>query len=254
VHENLYTYFHEQVFNNCENKPSGTAPYICEAVLPHDDKDNVIYVLPPRRPEQFLGLYQEKIIDLSSTSTSEIPVILVLTDVTLYIVLLSSIASNAIFRDAPIPVLLRSHELYTLRKCVIFFGIQRCILQFDQSEMSSLIPLASSPVSETNGIETFLSASPIASSPVATTLSLFSSSPKRESNMTANASANSSNNYGNLAQLVSIQSQSQKVVSYMILTRDKSRNSPIITRIPQVSNAARCIEDNRLGTTHSYAY
>jgi hypothetical protein len=78
-------------------------------------------------------------------------------------------------------------------------------------------------------------------------MSLFSSSPKRESNMTANASANSSNNYGNLAQLVSIQSQSQKVVSYMILTRDKSRNSPIITRIPQVSNAARCIEDNRLG-------
>ena len=253
--DNLYTYFNEQVFNTSESKPSGVAPYMCEAVLPHDDQDNVIYVLPPRRPEQFLGLYQEKIIDISNVSnagpSTEIPVILVLTDVTLYIVLLSSISTTATFKDAPIPVLLRSHELYTLRKCVIFFGIQRCILQFDQGELNALMPLASSPASESvmnsgSLVETFLSASPIASSPVATTMSLLSTSPKRNDNGNV-ASNNSSNNYSNLAHLASIQSRSQAIVSYMILTRDKSRNSPIITRIPQVSNAARCIEDNRLG-------
>jgi hypothetical protein len=31
------------------------------------------------------------------------------------------------------------------------------------------------------------------------------------------------------------------------LTRDKSHTYPIITRIPQLANSARCLEDRRLG-------
>ena len=62
---------------------------------------------------------------------TEVSVIIVLTDLTLYFVLHDSILPSHTFAQAPVPILLCSHPLHTLSQCVIFFGFQRCVLQFE---------------------------------------------------------------------------------------------------------------------------
>jgi hypothetical protein len=121
VNDNLESYFREQVFGH--NRPSGNAPYMIRSAYTMGSE----FIEAPSQPETFITFYREKIVDLSkhsSTTNNEVSskrsmdgvtsVLLVVTDVNLYIVL-DDFNPNIKFFDAPVPILLRSHAIDTLR-------------------------------------------------------------------------------------------------------------------------------------------
>lgn len=65
-----------------------------------------------------------------SRPVQELKLIYVITDLKFYIVTFDKLTHASMFGDAPIPILLRSHDIVTLMKCTIFFNFQRCILSF----------------------------------------------------------------------------------------------------------------------------
>jgi hypothetical protein len=101
------------------NRPSGSVPYMIRSV----------YIMGSEfiEPETLITFYREKIVDLSkqsSTTNNEVSskrsmdgvtsVLLVVSDVNLYIVL-DDFNPNIKCFDAPVPILLHSHAINTLR-------------------------------------------------------------------------------------------------------------------------------------------
>lgn len=116
VTNNLETYLREQVFG--VNRPSGLSPYILRSA----NSSAGHYVDPPSNTETFITFYREKIVDLSESgrrlsSTKNginlISVVLIVTDVNLYIIL-DDFNATSRFHDAPVPILVRSHPIQTL--------------------------------------------------------------------------------------------------------------------------------------------
>lgn len=147
VIENLELYMREQVFS--PTRPSHPAPYIqCESCI----DGTVSYVTPPPYSERFVAVYREKVYmnshtshspegeytslrelstdgspqaavapkDVGVTTVATPYVILVATDMFLYVLkdfprLKRTTKSPYLFRDSPIPVLIRVHPLQCLR-------------------------------------------------------------------------------------------------------------------------------------------
>jgi hypothetical protein len=176
VSENLEKYFMEQVFGNA--RPSREAPYMRrehrettrtdsndsvsqsrEPVwrnygysLDSDNPLEILYVNIPYRPETLVSVFRVKVLDLSDldqrrgTSVREEedealaipqPLLFVLTDINLYVIV-DNFFTNAIFADAPLPVLRRIHPIDSLRSCIVYFGFQRCVFQFRDDDINPL--------------------------------------------------------------------------------------------------------------------
>jgi hypothetical protein len=60
----------------------------------------------------------------------ELSVVLVLTDVSLYVVYADSVPADSMFIDAPLPYVYRVHPLHHLRLMTTFFGYQRVVFEF----------------------------------------------------------------------------------------------------------------------------
>lgn len=110
--------------------------------------------------------------------------LLALTSASIYFLKFDESFDKAVFDDAPIPILVRVHDILTLKCCTIFFGFQRFILTFVDMKPS----IQAATISE-----------------------------------------------------LMDHSSTEPTVAYMILTRDKSHTYPIVTKIPQVANAARAV-------------
>lgn len=150
VIENLELYMREQIFSS--NRPSFPAPYILSDQC---DDASIEYVAPPPYTERFVAVYREKVYISSSacegskgseyTSLRELSgdgvgspqqtakvstgsgsvvstpyIVLVATDLFLYVLkdfprINRATKSPYLFRDAPIPVLIRVHPLQCLR-------------------------------------------------------------------------------------------------------------------------------------------
>lgn len=122
---------------------------------PYANKDDVIFVRAPQYQERFIVLFSEQVIDVTAESKTahhhhssssgvaessgggvgfmrqrsassaaqpeneyvapEIKAILILTDLNLYLVQQDSFTPDQLFSDAPIPVLIRVHPIYSLR-------------------------------------------------------------------------------------------------------------------------------------------
>lgn len=113
-------------------------------------------------------------------------------------------------------------SLKSLRStCTIFFGFQRCVLTFTEP------PLAPPPVSNPNTPTRNTQLAPhFPLSPPQSPKGGASASQKQSTAVTAvTSSANAA--------------PGALIAKYMIITREKSRTYPIITRIPQVANQQR---------------
>lgn len=234
VMENLELYFREQIFGTY--KSTGDAPYIRlqastrlsiqdtkTASSPRTNKasDDIIFISPPSRPERFMALFCEEVLlidkpkpswkpphasknhpspSVDSLSSSPLPekpmkvseeksikMIIALTNTMIYVLRYDELVGKR-FLDAPIPVLVNSHDIVDLMYCSIFFGFQRCLLSFIGNRSSTI------SIEPTYAFIDFHNIDEISS---------------------------------------------EFLTSYMIVTRDKARTYPIITKIPQISNAAR---------------
>eukprot|EP01038_Epipyxis_sp_PR26KG_P004255 gene4255-6034_t len=114
--------------------------------------DAVTFTPAPPVEEKFVALFYENIIDVSSEISNntdinnhqirssndkskekepeEIPVVIILTNWNLYVVYKQSISPLNLFCEAPIPVVMKTFPLYSLIRCTIYFGFQRCALGF----------------------------------------------------------------------------------------------------------------------------
>lgn len=148
VSDNLESYFNEQVFGH--GRPSGDAPYM-RYEFTTDPRhcssprgDNEVYVDRPLKPERIVGFYREQCVEFGTADRRDRnidgdvpgpePMVFVLTDINFYVVL-DNFSSVQKFADAPLPVLRRVHPLETLRSCTLYFGFQRCSLEFCDDDM-----------------------------------------------------------------------------------------------------------------------
>jgi hypothetical protein len=243
VMENLELFFREQVFGTC--KSTGDAPYIRypptirpsvsvsksgakSPIVAPTISDEIVFVGPPSRPERFMALFCEEILVIdkpkpawrpphasssidaptaagaSSPSGGEkgkkveeaVKMLIALTNATIYILRYDELIGK-LFADAPIPILVNSHDIVDLMYCNIFFGFQRCMLSFiDSSRNSSSMILS------------------------------YEQQPPSYAFI----------DFQNIDEI-----SAEFLISYMIITRDKAHTYPIITKIPQISNAARAL-------------
>lgn len=148
VADNLELYFKEQVWP-MRSRGSGL-PYLAQA--PGG------FYEPPTTPETFVLLFREKICFVRNTTSTdpsaassqhakEEPVLIVITDLQVYIVL-DRFPPTERFNDAPRPLVLRQHPLVDLQRAVLSFGFQRVTLEFEvDAIMRSRLALARDTVS-----------------------------------------------------------------------------------------------------------
>lgn len=283
---------------------------------------------PPPLPPSFPPTFTSNSSSTASedTGVAEISLLVVLTDVTLYLILHDSLIPSHTFAQAPVPVVLASHPLYTLSQCIIFFGFQRCVLQFEAEWDSSDSGVEGGKEGgkdkiikeeDVGRLSTSVASDDRLSLAASSSISLIPPSPRPSmqsafppsipslttpsdicneedgsslirASMSLSPRAKSSHPFGWFAGWMTSMSDkkdkednkemdkekmkerekekekerekdinSKDVVSaapckksatysYAFLPRDKSKTYPLITRIPQQANAARCRHDNTL--------
>ena len=154
---NIELYLNEQIFNTLEE-----SPYL--RLKGHDSNNGYKKVGCTNnslKPEKVQAHYCEQVVDIKANNNKphdvedskvspkkkknvdvediEISMLIVLTDINLYMIMKDSIKHTATFKDAPIPVLLRYHPLYLLESCSIFFSFQRCIFTFSSETANNTL-------------------------------------------------------------------------------------------------------------------
>jgi hypothetical protein len=185
---------------------------VSESDVKSDVKSSNKYPDPPaRNPPPVAALSAE-------LPTAELAVVLVVTDVSLYIVYADSVPKDAVFNDAPVPYVYRVHPLHHLRILTIFFGYQRCVLEFR--------PLPPLPL-ETRTDDSLCPMS-----------ALYASYVSYAKQMQSGAES-------------CVRDHSvKKQYRYLVLTRDKGRLKPIVTQIPKQANITRGVEHMRESRQH----
>lgn len=208
--DNLELFLREQVFSTkrpCypqfylhfnSSASSEVGSYSPSKDIPGNSLDYSMQFLSPFSPdEKFITMFVEKIIDLKAKFPSESEVLfnlepdkdeyrvderevaILMTDQGFYLLFIKDIPTTKVFADAPLLTISYAYPLYKLSVCTIYFGFQRCALQFYHDPF--------------------------------------------DKNNTAITSMSHPNVLG----------------AFIIITRDKSRTYPIITKIPQLANVQR---------------
>lgn len=236
VCDNLELYFHVQIFG--EKRSSPYMKYEKERLEYCNENEEIVdsnfekvqFIDEPIRPEKMLALYYEDAYE-SVSSDQLLPLvdshsnhgdfgentmkkmIFVLTDVNMYVVR-NEFIRETIFGDAPVPVLYRLHPLETLRTCTIYFGFQRCSLHFHDMDVnvpSSVVPSVPVINWRKQGHKHAFG-SPMKNRSVGTESALWHCSPRYES---------------------------MTVFVYMILTKEKIKTHPIISKVLAAANDIR---------------
>lgn len=199
---------------------------------------------------------------LQSTSVEK-PMAIILSDQALYFIAMDEIASSYTFADAPVFTVQAHYPLYQLSVCTIYFGFQRCTLTFSHpapvtkstTTTAAAVAATSSTLTTTTttantstslgggshnamqspvvtALTSALSSSPVTSS----TIPLSTPNSPSRSHLTTGAAASTSTATSNTS---TASTMGTLIAKYMIITREKSRAYPLITRIPQVANQIR---------------
>lgn len=194
---------------------------------------------------------------LSQSTSVEKPMAIILSDQALYFIAMEEIASSYTFADAPVFTVQAHYPLYQLSVCTIYFGFQRCTLTFSHpapaakvnanatTNNSAVTTTATTTATSTSfggggshnatavtALTSALSSSPAASS----TIPL--STPNSPTRSHAGAGAGGSGGTATTTTATAT-AMGTLIAKYMIITREKSRAYPLITRIPQVANQIR---------------
>jgi hypothetical protein len=120
-----------------------------------DNPLEILYVDIPYQPETLVSVFRVKVLDLSNLNQASggagigregedemmgaipQPLVFVVTTINLYVII-DNFFTNAIFADAPLPVLRRVHPIDSLRSCIVYFGFQRCVFQFRDDDINPL--------------------------------------------------------------------------------------------------------------------
>jgi hypothetical protein len=157
--------------------------------------------------------------------------IFALTDAALYIFRKDCLPTGAVFRDAPVPVLFRCHPMHHLRELSIYFGLQRCMIQFSPAAAEVTGDVVDGCCTSTSTADNY-SRYP-------------DGDPRQNPSAVLNSTGNGNDNGDSSSSSSSTVNASTSIVdprfayAYVIVTRDKSQMHPIIEHFSNAYTLAR---------------